>query len=413
MYNQPVISVSIPRGWHTYMRRLTNLGISLLQLIFGTILGLILLEIILQMNPPLLAGLRGLGAPAPVDAPLSSAEYDVYYSDGDQLFWRPDLVRAIPTGEDRLEARVRLETDEFGFRNTPPLPAKADLIVLGRSFSLGAQTNSPWPVQLAGFSGWTVVNLSQPGSSPEVKRDYLLRYGLPRDPRWVVVEVEPPVDAMNYQPADPGLIRMLPLPVAQEYLRRYYGMAGFFTREPIYPLSIDLPGRTYPLTCCIHYLNALTLRSGDWQASRGWREFTNAVSGIAREAARQSACTAVLYAPTKPEIYFPLALFPEQLTPALRDLVPLRLDENGELIDDPGRTPDILQLRANALAARDALAAYARENNLVFIDPTDRMVNAVREGADPFMVYDSHWNTLGHRLVAQAVQEALAAAECR
>jgi hypothetical protein len=394
------------------MRQIKHLGISAVQITLGVVLGLALLELTLQLNPPLLSGLRGLGAPAPVDAPLTVTEYDVFYSNGDQLFWRPDLVRAIPPGEDRLEAHVRLETDEFGFRNSSPLPATADLIVLGRSFSLGAQSNSPWPVQLAGLTDWAVVNLSQPGSSPEVKRDYLIRFGLPRNPRWVVVEVEPPIDAMNYRPADPWLIQLLPLPVAQEYLRRYYGTAGFFTGKPIFPLSIDLPGRTYPLTCCTHYLNALTLTSEEWQASRGWREFTDAISGIAREAARKSSCTAVLYAPTKPEIYFPLALYPAQLQPALRDLIPLRLDENGELVDDPGRTPDILQMRANSLAARDALAAYARDNNLIFIDPTDRMVNAVLGGADPFMVYDSHWNTLGHTLVAQAVQEALAAAEC-
>ncbi|MGB7540120.1 MAG: hypothetical protein WBM17_16380 [Anaerolineales bacterium] len=395
------------------MRRLSYLGISLLQLVLGSVLGLLLLEFILRVNPPLLAGLRGLGAPAPVDAPLTVAEYDVYYSDGDQIFWRPDLVRPIAPGEDRLEAHVRLETDEFGFRNTPPLPSEADLIVLGRSFSLGAQSNSPWPVQLAGMTGWNIVNLSQPGSSPEVKRDYLVRYGLPRQPHWVVVEVEPPIDAMNYHPSSPWLIQILPIPVAQEYLRNFHVTAGFLTGVPIYPLSIDLPGRTYPLTCCIHYLNALTLTREDWQASRSWRDLTAAVSGMADEANRYSACTAVLYAPTKPEIYFPLALDSSQLQPALRDLIPLRLDEKFELVDDPGRLPDILKMRANALAARDALAAYASVHNLVFIDPTELMVKAVLDGEDPFMVYDSHWNALGHALVAQAVRKALAAAECR
>jgi hypothetical protein len=395
------------------MRRLSHLVSSFLHLILGSVLGLMLLECTLRVNPPLLAGLRGLGAPAPVDAPLTVTEYDVHYSDGDQIFWRPDLVRPIPPGEDRLETHVRLETDEFGFRNTPPLAPAVDAVVLGRSFSLGAQNNSPWPVRLAELTGWNVLNLSQPGSSPEVKRDYLVRYGLPRRPRWVIVEVEPPIDAMNYRPASPWLIQLLPLPLAQEYLRRSVGQAGFFSADPIYPLAIDLPGRTYPLTCCIHYLNALTLTREDWRASRGWLEFTAAVSGLAEETQRNASCTAVLYAPTKPEIYFPLALDPAQLQPALRDLLPLRVDGNGELVEDPGRLPDILQMRADALAARDALAAFARQHNLLFIDPTALMVEAVLGGADPFMVYDSHWNTLGHALVARAVREALAAAECR
>ncbi len=394
------------------LRRFAAPALSLFHLILGSVLGVLALEFILRVNPPLLAGLRGLGAPAPVDAPLTVAEYDVHYSDGDQIFWRPDLVRPIPPGEDRIEAHVRLETDEFGFRNSPPLPATADIIVLGRSFSLGAQNNSPWPAQLAGSTGWKVINLSQPGSSLEVKRDYLVRYGLPRQPRWVIVEVEPPIDAVNYRPASTWMVPRLPLPLAQEYLRRLYGKAGFFSADPIYPLGIDLPGRTYPLTCCIHYLNALTLTREDWQASRGWLAFTSAVREMADEARRNSACTAVLYAPTKPEIYFPLALDPSQLQPALRDLIRLRLDENGELVEGPGLRPDILQMRTNALAARDALEEYARAHSFVFIDPTELMVKAVLGGADPFMAYDSHWSTLGHALVAQAVLNALSAAEC-
>jgi len=394
------------------MRFPAKVLLALFRLILGIVLGLLLLEIILRYNPPLLSGLRGLGAPAPMDTPLTVNTYDVYFSDGDQLFWRPDLVRPIPPGADRLEAHVRLETDEFGFRNTPPLPAKADIVVLGRSFSLGAQTSSPWPTPLADQTGWVVLNLSQPGSSPEVKLDYLTRYGLPRHPRWVVVEVEPPIDSINYRPSLPLLIQILPIPLAQEWIRRFYGVTDFFTADPIYPLAVDLPGRTLQLTCCINYLDALTLTRQDWQQSRGWQEFTSALNKLAEEAKRNSACTAILYAPTKPEIYFPLALDPSQLEPALRDLVPLHLDQNREVVQDSARSPDILEMRANALAARDALAAYARENNLLFIDPTDRMVQTVLGGEDPFMVYDSHWNILGNTLVAQSVLDSLDAAEC-
>jgi hypothetical protein len=105
-------------------------------------------------------------------------------------------------------------------------------------------------------------------------------------------------------------------------------------------------------------------------------------------------------------------LDPSQLEPALRGLIPLRLDRNRELIEAPDRRPDIQKMRANALAARDALAAYVRENQLVFIDPTKRMVQSVIRGDDPFMVYDSHWNTLGHRLVALSVTDTLTTAEC-
>jgi hypothetical protein len=394
------------------MRFLIRTLTAFFQLTVGMLAGAALLEGILRINPPLLAGLRGLAAPAPLDPPLTAVEYDVHYSDGDQLFWRPDLVRPVATGDDRLEAHVVFQTDEFGFRNDPPLPARADLVVLGRSFSLGAQSSSPWPAVLKEQTGWRVINLAEPGSTPEVKRDFLLQFGLPRRPRWVIVEVAPPIDALNYHPSSPTLVQMIPTPLVQEWARRFYGIRGFFTGEPIYPLAVDLPGRTYDLTCCVHYLDALTLTEQDWRESRGWREFTAAINRIAEEAGRHKACIAVLYAPTKPEIYFPLALDPAQLEPALRGLIPLRLDRSGELVPDPDRPPDILALRANAMAARDALSALARENGLVFVDPTGLMVQSVLEGRDPFMTYDSHWNALGHALVARAVAEALLAAEC-
>jgi hypothetical protein len=379
----------------------------------GFAVGLGLLEIILRANPPLLSGLRGLGAPAPLDPPLTVLQYDVFYSDGDQRFWRPDLVRPVPPGDNRLESHVRLETDELGFRNSSPLPPTVDIVVLGRSFSLGAQVSSPWPAQLADTSGWKVLNLSQPGSGLDVKREYLLRYGLPRKPRWVVVEVQPPMDNTHFSPASPSLVSMIPIPFAQEALRRIYGQGAFFSGSPIYPLSVDLPGQTINLVCCIHYLEALTINQEEWEQSLGWQESTAAITGIAELAEQNDACTAVLYAPTKPEVFFPLAIDPSQLTPTLRDLIPLRLNRDRELVQDPSRAPaDIPELVANAPAARDALAAYAREHHLTFIDPTARMVRSILEGKDPFMAYDSHWNMLGQALVAESVAEALQAAEC-
>lgn len=387
-------------------------GLAFLQLITGVLVGLLLLEGVLRINTPLLAGLRGLAAPAPMDAPLTTIEYDVFYSDGDQLFWRPDLVRPVAPESDRLEAHVVLQTDEFGFRNPAPLPARADVVVLGRSFSLGAQSDAPWPSQLGGRTGWAVINLAQPGSSPEVKLDYLRHFGLPRRPHWVVYEVEPPIDALNYRPSSPWMIQLLPVPIVQEWVRRFYGIRSFFSGDPIYPLAVDLPGRTHRLTCCVHYLDALTLTAQDWRRSRGWREFSLAVVRLSEEADTQGACTALLYAPTKPEIYFPLVLDPSQLEPTLWDLIPLQLDSGGELVPDPGTPVEVLDLRRNALAAREALAEFAREQNMVFIDPTDLMIQSVLAGEDPFMVYDSHWNTLGHELVARAAAEALAAAEC-
>ena len=64
------------------------------------------------------------------------------------------------------------------------------------------------------------------------------------------------------------------------------------------------------------------------------------------------------------------------------------------------------------MAGRDAVAAFAQANHLTLIDPTPRMVEAVLSGDSPFMVYDSHWNSLGHQIVAQTAAETLSSAAC-
>ena len=396
------------RSVHSLM--LTGLGG--VHLIAGSLLGLLLLELLLRFNSPLLAGLRGLGAPMPVDSPLTTRTYDVRYSDADEIFWRPDLIRSIPSGENRLEAHVVFTTDELGFRNAPPLPETADFVVLGRSYSLGAQNNAPWPNQLAESTGRSVVNFSEPGSSLDVKQNYLIRFGLPLHPRWVIVEVIPAVDTINYQPNLPLMLQLLPIPLAQQFLLQLFPRSTQSSDFPIYPLTVDLPGRTLPLTCCVHYLETLTINQSTLEQSRGWRSFTQGLVNLNTDIQAGSACMAILYLPMKPEIYFPLALHPDQLTPALRGVIPLRLDGLMDLVPDPSLHTDILSIRANIPAGRNALASFAAEHHLLFIDPTSRMMEAVAEGEDPFMTYDSHLSTRGHALVAQTVGDALQTGGC-
>jgi len=338
--------------------------------------------------------------------------YAVHYSDADEIFWRPDLIAPILPADDRLEAQVRFETDELGFRNAAPLPPAADAVVLGRSYAIGTQNNDPWPQQLAEVTGWQVVNLSEPGSSMEVKLDYLRRFGLPRHPRWVIVEVMPALDSLNYRQAPPLLLQLLPVPLIQQFVWQMRPPAQRPASEPIYPLTVDLPGRMIQLTCCIHYLDALTLDQQALTQSRDWQLYTQPLLDLVREAQRQSACVALLFAPMKPEIYFPLAVNPAQLEPALRDVLPLRLAANGDLVSDTAARPDIAAMQAQALAGRDAVAAFAQAHHLTLIDPTPRMVEAVLSGDSPFMVYDSHWNSLGHQIVAQAAAETLNSAAC-
>ena len=119
-----------------------------------------------------------------------------------------------------------------------------------------------------------------------------------------------------------------------------------------------------------------------------------------------------LYVPTKPDTYFPLAKHPEQLKPALSDVIPYHLNSDGWIVADPDGDLPVDMIRQNALAGRDLVESFARENDLLWIDPNDALVQSILGGQDPFMVYDSHWNQLGHQIVAKTVVESLKKATC-
>jgi hypothetical protein len=176
---------------------------------------------------------------------------------------------------------------------------------------------------------------------------------------------------------------------------------------------VDIPGRSVNLTCCLHYLDIMTLDRETFIASARWLSYRQRLLDLVRLARKQSACVALLYAPIKPDMYFPLATNSAQLSPALKDLVPLRLDQDGRLNSDAGMRIDVETLRRNALVGRDVIAEFADQNGLAFADPSQRFVQAILQGTDPFMVYDSHWNATGHALVAQEVVATLHNQPCR
>jgi hypothetical protein len=393
------------------MAALRRLALTSLRIALGSALGLLILETTLRANPHLL--LRGMGLPAPVDPPITVQVYDVHYSDADIFFWIPGLIHPVPPEDDRREGTVRFETDEFGFPNAAPLSARVDVVVLGRSYSLGAQSADPWPRRLSEQSGWRVLNLSQPGSGIDIKREYLGRFGLPRQPRWVIVEVLPSMDIIGYHAESPLLLGRLPFPVLQTIARQLRDPTAFApTDAPIYPLQVDIPGRSVELTFFDFYLAALTVDEETIRASSQWSAYREELLSLVRQARNGEACVALLYAPTKETVYFPLAIDPEQLEPALGRWEPWRLDSSGALTQSGERAPSVEVMQANATAGRDILAEFAGENGLPLIDPTDRMIRAVLAGDSPFMHFDTHWSALGHEIVGQMVFEMLREVDC-
>ena len=392
------------------IKKIKEILLALLNLCLGLLLGLLMLEILLQNNPRLL--LRGVSAPMPIDLPLTTQQYAVHYSDANVFIWRPDLVRPLHAEENRLEAQVVYQTDELGFRNAPPLPDKMDIVILGRSNSQAAHLPAGWPEILAEQSGMQVLNLSQPGSSIHLKRSYLENFGMPRRPRWVIVEVVPQIDIVGTSEDKPVslTVSMLP-PLTQSFLKPLV-QQDMSTDGAIYPLQVDLPAQTIDLTCCIHYMDFYTADQESLQKSQDWTNFSRALLDIRAIAQQNGACMVLFYAPTKPDIYFSLAANPEQLTPTLSEYGTLHPNEQSNLVANAEQRPDIQTVLDNLPAGQRLLQTFAETYHIPLIDPTEQLSQAILDGQNPFMVYDSHWNYLGNEIIAQAAWQTLTENTC-
>ncbi len=380
-----------------------------LQVALGVLAGLAMLEVTLRLNPGLMV--RGVPLDAPVDAPINEYNYDFHSTDGDAFYWNRDLIAPVPPQQDAVEATVRFETDEFGFPNPAPAPPQIDVVVLGRSYSLGAQASTPWPREVASQTGLKILNLSQAGSSIDVKLDFFLRYGVPRRPRWAIVEVLPAEDIINYSPPEPLLVERLPFQTLRTLLLRAYA-----TQQPpdpshvIYPLEATVDGKPIQLVFFLPDVEAMTADAESMGKSREWQGFSRRLLDLANEAHHRGICVALLYTTTKPEVYLPLVSDVQPLMPALVRTGSWQLTPGRNLALIP--EPNIPQLQALTNTPRSLVQQFAQEYHLPLVDPTEAMAEAARAGQQPFLLYDTHWSALGHHIVAQQVISMLQNTPC-
>jgi hypothetical protein len=287
--------------------------LALVMLILGTILGIILLELILIGNLGLL--LHGMAMPTPKDLPLINQFSDIHYSDG-------------------------------------------DVVVLGRSISLGAHIQKPWPELLAEITG-DEVNLSQPGSNIDLKTDYLTIFEINHNPEWVILEVAPKIDIVDNKAPKSLLSQRLLSPMIQSIWRRYNDNKKTELKgTEIYPIIIDLPGRTCDLTCCIHFMEFYTQNREIIEASQDRIIFKEKAKRLIKLAEKNSACTAILFVPTKPDVYFQFVADHEQLIATHQNVFSYGIGEEGYLEISGAAGVNVEKVQYRAFAGRDVIQSF-------------------------------------------------------
>lgn len=348
-------------------------------------------------------------------------------------FLPPDLVR-------HDDYTFPLVTDADGFRNDGP-PSGFEIAALGDSFTdaLTLPVERTWPSLLAQRTGARVRNFGTAGFGPGQERRLLEEYVLPHRPRVVVVaffagndlqdaerfetfartgafpggslgwkfkEVIARFDdsyVLSLWHALGGLAggqRALPAVHADAGPVDYSGedpSAGAVARATFDRGLYTIPaaGRAVRFAFMPPYLNCLQLSRAELERSPGWAATSRAYREMNRLAAAQGARLAVVFVPSKSQVYLPLvqaAFEPDEVERSVS--VSLR---------DLPHPPKAARLLEHRLALNGLVRDLCAREGIAFRDLTPDLTARLASGANVYFPDDSHWNAAGHETAAAAV----------
>jgi hypothetical protein len=326
--------------------------------------------------------------------------------------------------------RIRVTTDENGFRNTPPLLDHYDLVATGDSFTAGDFVDNPWPAVVEQEAGSSTFNLGIRGWGPQAQVEAVKTFGLPRNPDWVVVGYYEGNDlqdaAVYHQVKESGLdwvtwsrSMVTPQPldswVAWQSLR--YGLYDFFSqvlargeagigKSRRFPLTVEVGGQTVSLAFYDNQTSLLSASQSDIEASVNLALTEASLREL--KAASDALGTRVLlvYLPAKEHVYLPLIDDDQAMATILAGAEQMALGDDGYLASNG--SPLVQEvLWAHLDDQRRALQALAERLGLDFLDLTSIFQQETARGRSLYFPINAHWNQEGQELAAEAVAEYL------
>jgi lysophospholipase L1-like esterase len=352
-------------------------------------------------------------------------------------FLAPDLVRHDPY-------TFPLVTDADGFRNDGA-PGGFEVAALGDSFTdaLTLPVERTWPALLARRTGSRVRNFGTAGFGPGQQRRLLEEYVLPHRPRVVVVAFFAGNDLQDAERFDTfvrtgvfpggnlgwkfkdviarfddsyvlslfhalgglaGERRALPtvhadaLPVdysGEEPGARAVGGPRFERGLYVVPVA----GRAVRFAFMPPYLNCLQLSRTELERSPGWAATRDAYREMKRLADAQGTRLAVVFVPSKEQVYLPLvqaSFEPDEVERSVA--VSLR---------DLPHAPKAARLLQDRLALNGLVRDFCAREGIAFRDLTPDLSARLATGTNVYFPDDSHWNAAGHEAAAAAIAEWL------
>jgi hypothetical protein len=276
--------------------------------------------------------------------------------------------------------------DRNGFRNEVDLK-RADVAVIGDSFVEGLTVlNSELSSSLlAAWRGEVVANLGQGGYGPLQEMIVLRRYALPLHPRtvvWMFYEGNDLQDVVDYHRVKQ---------IQQDFWDAFYLRS--FTRNSVHQVkSLWLPpARPLGITRSAFFQTSdgreITIYFGTPTETLSEQNMSALGETVSTLASAYRLCVTervrfiFVFVPTKFRVLRGYCKFPQQ---------------------SECRTWGV-----NDLPARLQQAAASISPDIGYVDLTPNLVDTVRRGELPYYPDDPHWSPVGHKIVAETINEYL------
>lgn len=389
----------------------TSLWQQVLLITVGTAFAIGLVLLVLYLFPSL------TGAD---DNPLARAEagqtlpVEFWLTDGDYFFHQQGRIR--PPEEDILLDSYTITWDENGFRVPAMQAEQYPIVAFGDSFTEGTTVAQPWVDLLASELDTPVENLGYRGYGPK-EIAFTAENFLGDDPRsWVLYMHFSGNDLSNAnRPLDNNLTNRQPVSQLAWLTRQLIsGTRAQVVENPTgqydYPMPVIIGGGYYEIALLEDLLWWQVAPEGGFLDTNTFDVIGDALTTV-ETLAPDNACRAVIFAPSKEQIYYPY--IHEDVRQWVRGIARQTVvNSRGTVVleDMPLAEADEAEFIASLGDQRDALRALAEENGWLFIDLLEPFQQVAYERGIAsesllYYQYDGHWSPAGHELATQVISE--------
>lgn len=375
----------------------------------GTIFAFLMVLLLLALFPDLVGG-------DPLARSEAGTTLDVEFrlTDGDYFFHQQGRIR--PPEENTLLGTYTISWDENGFR-IPAMQADSyPIAAFGDSFTEGTTVATPWADLLAAELNVPVENFGYRGYGPLEIASTAENYLGDEARTWILYAHFSGNDLMNANRAiDDNLINRDPLGQVAWLARQAIGgesaqVVESDDGEYDYPMPLIIGGSFYEIALLEDLLWWQVAPDGGFLGTTTFNVVADALDTVAEEAPDE-ACRAVIFVPSKEQIYYPY--IHEDVRQWLRGIarVPVIGGGNSIILEDrPMAETEEAEFIASLGDQRDALAQLAEEKGWLFIDLLEPFQQAALEHGIAgeellYYQYDGHWTPSGHELATEVIAQ--------